>query len=184
MTVSQTFRTVNGWTGIGWLQEKYPGTSVSDAPLVESLLMSDADGSVLHGGVIGSVDGQTTSNASLQETSTLTSDAYQGILRKSDTDFTISVPGLSIPFTRTWTSSRSEAGTADRVVNVTNLSDVGSGWMHPFAQQLEIATTTANTVRTVTYRHNWFWKRKVNITVNSDRQGEASLIAWRRAEEV
>jgi RHS repeat-associated protein len=182
VTVSQTFRTVNGWTGIGWLQEKYPGTSVSDAPLAESLLMSDADGSVLHGGVIGSVDGQTTSNASLQETSTLTSDAYQGILRKSDTDFTISVPGLSIPFTRTWTSSRSEAGTADRVVNVTNLSDFGSGWMHPFAQQLEIATTTANTVRTVTYRHNWFWKRKVNITVNSDRQGEASLIAWRRAD--
>jgi hypothetical protein len=94
--------------------------------LAESLLMSDADGSVLHGGVIGSVDGQTTSNASLQETSTLTSDAYQGILRKSDTDFTISVPGLSIPFTRTWTSSRSEAGTADRVVNVTNLSDFGT----------------------------------------------------------
>ena len=156
VTVSQTFRTVNGWTGIGWLQERYSGTSASNTPFVESLLMSDNDGSVLHGGVIGSVDGQTTSSASLQDTSTMTSDAYQGILRKSDTDFTISIPGFSVPFTRTWTSSRSEPGTPDRVVNVNDLSSFGSGWMHPFAQQLEIATATAD--------------------------GRATLIAWRRAD--
>jgi RHS repeat-associated protein len=182
VTVSQTFRTVNGWTGIGWLHERYSGNPAPDSPLIDSLLMSDADGSVLHGGVLGSIDRQATSDASLQETSTMTSDAYQGILRKSDTDFTISIPGLSIPFTRTWTSSRSDASTVDRVVNVTDLSDFGSGWMHPFAQQLEIATTTKETVRTRTYRNIWLQKKKVDIKVNADRQGEAALIAWRRPD--
>jgi len=183
VTVSQTFRPVNGWAGIGWLHERDPENSISAFPLIESLLMSDADGSVLHGGVVGGVENQTTSNASLLETSTMTSDAYQGILRKSDTDFTISIPGLSIPFTRTWTSSRSDSDTVNRVVNVTDLSDFGAGWMHPLAQQLEIATTTTTKVHSRSYKNNWYSRTKtVPINVNSDRQGEAALIAWRRPD--
>ncbi|MEZ6033146.1 MAG: RHS repeat-associated core domain-containing protein [Planctomycetaceae bacterium] len=179
VTASTAFRSVNGWTGVAWLHENYTAA----IPVVESLLLSDADGRVLHGGVLGDAANQATSNVSLLPDSIVAPDAYQGILKKADTDFTVTIPGLSIPFTRTWTSSRSDATFSDKVVTGRDISDLGAGWMHPFAQTLDISTITESVV---------YYKKKKNlfgqvsagspVTTNADRAGEAALIAWRRED--
>jgi RHS repeat-associated protein len=177
VTVSTGFRSVNGWAGLGWFRENY----ASVTPLTESLLLSDTDGALLRGGVLGGTAAQSSSAISLLPDAVIAPDSYRGTLRKSDTDFTLTIPGLTIPFTRTWNSQRSDFFSPARIVTDPDISGLGSGWSHPFAQQLQITSVTDSEV--------YFLKRK-NILIrdwtgtpdfnNSNRRGEPTLIAWRR----
>ncbi|MEI6538643.1 MAG: hypothetical protein WCO86_03835, partial [Planctomycetota bacterium] len=168
ITATRSRLVINNIGRYGWLHESYvektaQGTFVPrTVPIIESLLMEHNSGKVYRGGAA-----DVTSNASgaaLQSQSVATPDTNQGILRKADTDFTFSIPGFAVPFTRTWTSSRSVSGDTTRIVSGDNLDNFGSGWTHPFAQQLAIETSTGA------------------VPFSSARKGAATVIAWKRSD--
>ena len=138
ITAFRSWWVINNIGRYGWLHESYvektgPNTFVPRiTPIIESLLMERNSGNVYRGGVADDISNA--SGAALQSQSVATPDTNQGILRKADTDFTFSIPGFAVPFTRTWTSSRSDLSDVARVVSGGNLSDFGAGWTHPFAQ--------------------------------------------------
>jgi len=179
VTLSEEFRTEDGWTGVGWLHENY--TSV--VPVIESLLMSDTDGRILHGGVLSTSGNDGWSNVSSLPDAVIAPDAYQGMLRKSDTDFVLSIPGISLPFTRTWTSSRSDWQSPNQVVTTRDISNLGPGWSTLFNQQLDISTVTESVLG---YKKKKNWLRQVSqgapILNNTLRKGEATVVAWRRED--
>ena len=105
VTVSTSIESIGTWTGVAWLHENYSGTT----PIIESLMASTVNGRVLHGGITDAEGGALSADFSQLQNSGAAPDGYQGILRKSDPDFTLSIPGMSIPLTRTWTSSRRES---------------------------------------------------------------------------
>ncbi len=175
VTVSTSIESIGTWTGVAWLHENYSGTT----PIIESLMASTVNGRVLHGGITDAEGGALSADFSQLQNSGAAPDGYQGILRKSDTDFTLSIPGMSIPLTRTWTSSRSDVGSTDSIVNVSNLGDFGSGWSSAFSQQLDITTITD--AAAYSFQKNYrFGQITVPVNINGSRKGEATSIAWRR----
>ena len=170
ITAFRSWWVINNIGRYGWLHESYvektgPNTFVPRiTPIIESLLMERNSGNVYRGGVADDISNA--SGAALQSQSVATPDTNQGILRKADTDFTFSIPGFAVPFTRTWTSSRSDLSDVARVVSGGNLSDFGAGWTHPFAQQLAIETSTGA------------------VPYNSARKGAATVIAWKRPDGI
>ena len=186
VTVASTMQSFADWTGFAWLHEKLQsdaqGTLIYRYPVVESLMKSNVDGLLLHGGVVDSKVATMSSDFSQLRDTGVTPDPNQGVLRRSDTDFSISIPGLSVPFTRTWTSERSDSSTGMRIVDGTESSGFGVDWSQPFSQRLEIVTMTANTVYTVKKKRWWGGTYTVPVQNNMDRLGEAALINWLRAD--
>lgn len=186
VTVASTMQSFNGWTGFAWLHERYStntaGTASLQYPIIESLMLSNEDGLLLNGGVVSNSGMTDSSDFSQLRDTGATPDLYQGIMRRSDTDFTIGIPGLTVPFSRTWTSSRSDASTTTRIMDGADVSGFGVGWTHPFSQQLDVTTMTPTTVYYVK-KGNWLTGRYyVAIQNNTDRVGEPASIIWRRED--
>ncbi|MFO1001353.1 MAG: FG-GAP-like repeat-containing protein [Planctomycetaceae bacterium] len=186
VTVTSTMQSLNGWTGFAWLHERYVATAAGSASsadsLVESLMLSNNDGSLLHGGVVSNSGTTDSSDFSQFRDTGITPDLYRGVLRRSDTDFTVTIPGMTIPFTRTWTSSRSDASTTTRILDGTDISGFGVGWTHPFSQQLDVTTMTPSTVYYI-QKGNWFTGYYyVPIQNNTDRIGEPASLVWHRED--
>lgn len=186
VTVASTMPSLNGWTGFAWLHERYStntaGTASLQYPIIESLMLSNEDGLLLNGGVVSNSGMTDSSDFSQLRDTGATPDLYQGIMRRSDTDFKIGIPGLTVPFSRTWASSRSDASTTTRIMDGADLSGFGVGWTHPFAQQLDVTTMTPTTVYYVK-KGNWLTGHyNVAIQNNTDRVGEPASIVWRRED--
>ncbi len=186
VTVASTMQSLNGWTGFAWLHERYStntsGTISLQYPIIESLMLSNEDGLLLHGGVVSNSGAAESSDFSQLRDTGVTPDLYQGIMRRSDTDFSIRIPGMTLPFSRTWASSRSDASTTTRIMDGTDLSGFGDGWMHPFAQQLDVTTMTPTTVYYVKKGNRFTGHYNIAVQNNTDRVGEPASIVWHRED--
>ncbi len=184
VTIASTMQTFSEWSGFAWLHEKfvtnYQGSTALSIPVIESLMKSNIDGQLLNGGIVNETAAAESSEFSQLRDTGVTPDLNQGILRRMDTDFSISIPGFTVPFTRTWMSERSDASTGKKIIDGTNTSGFGLGWSQPFSQRLDIITMTPETVYTVK-KKKWYGSTyTVPVQNNTDRLGEASLINWRR----
>jgi hypothetical protein len=159
VTIASTMQTFSEWSGFAWLHEKYVMNYQSSTalliPVVESLMKSNTDGQLLNGGVVNATAAAESSEFSQLRDTGVTPDLNQGILRRTDTDFSISIPGFTVPFTRTWMSERSDASTGKKIIDGTNTSGFGLGWSQPFSQRLDIMTMTPETVYTVK-KKKWY----------------------------
>lgn len=182
VTVASTMQSMNGWTGFAWLHERYPTNGTSSPPIIDSLMLSNTDGLLLHGGVVSNGGAEDSTDFSQFRDTGVTPELHQGLLRRTDTDFSVSIPGMTVPFSRTWTSSRSNASTTTNIMDGTDISGFGAGWTHPFSQQLDISTITPTTVYHVKKGNFFTGHYYVAVQNNTDRVGEPVSIVWRRED--